>query len=204
MARPKIFACAALRENGGLCIGKNSRGISGNKGKLDNLEKIRTDDVYLICELTIPHRHGHAATLKMNSGLDLGELGLHRVGHGELRFNCELRGLAGNVPGHFGPVEILRARNPPVVRKLVAHEQDDEDRASEPHRQARDIDEAIELVASGVEQRQDLVVEEHRLTLTRTAAHGWDWRGPRGRRARSPWPRRSPTQLLLPPRNKTD
>ena len=79
----------------------------------------------------------------------------------------------------FDPVEILGARNPAVIGKLVAHEQDDEDRAGKPHRQARDIDEAVELVADEVAKRDDQIVVESWAHLIRSAGRGWDWRSPR-------------------------
>ena len=64
----------------------------------------------------------------------------------------QLGGLPGRLSDIFEPIEIFGARYPAVIGKLVAHKQDDEDRAGQPHRQPGDIDEAVELVPGQIAQ----------------------------------------------------
>src|SRR3569832_335889 len=59
------------------------------------------------------------------------------------------------------PVEILRSRQPSVVRQLVTNEENDEDRAGQANGKPHDVDEAVELVAGEAPERCQHVVAEH-------------------------------------------
>src|SRR6185312_178153 len=59
------------------------------------------------------------------------------------------------------PVKMLGSRNPRVVRELVAHVEQDQDRRQQSYRKSGDVDEAVQLVAGESAQRHEEIVPKH-------------------------------------------
>src|SRR6185437_2830380 len=99
----------------------------------------------------------------------------------------------------------MSSRNPFIVRKLKAYEQDHEDDAGERHREPDEIDEAVQLVAREAPQRHGEIVSEHECASSiHASARVLGWPAPAAGYSHTPSPRRSAVRPLRPRGNIGD
>ncbi len=154
----EIFAGHGLRQQHRLRLRQSARPIARDQGQAQQAQKVRIDRADGLGELLGAVGEGHVL------GVEAGETGHARnlVAHRRRQLERDVglvpRRAAGRDHGQFELIEIVRARQPAVVGQLVAHEQDDEDRAGQGHGQAGDGDDAVEPVAHQVAQRHGEII----------------------------------------------
>ncbi len=160
-ASPKYFLAVVWDRTMDSRLGKNARRTALHQWQSDHLKEPRIDDVHLFQKLMVPGNDRHGLRNQAGHGLDLGDLLQHRLRHRKRDLRSPVRALIGIVDRTLDAIEVLAARNPFVIGNFIANEQNDEDGASQPHRQTGDIDEAVKLVPDDIAQGDREIIPEH-------------------------------------------
>src|SRR6185312_14763815 len=152
-------------------MSEHGSSVALNERQSDFLKEIGTDHIHMVKELAVSRGHCHRARHKMNSGLHFRNLRLHRIRHRESRVVDPHRWLARDTEAQLDAINVLRTRNPFVVRDLVAQKQHDKNRADKTDRQASHIDKAIKFVAEEIPECGDQIIAEHGLTPVAEWSH---------------------------------